>query len=97
VEEVLDAALADMLAMSILAPMPPSRASRLELTSREREVLELIVAGRSNAEIADALFISPKTASVHVANIKGKLGADSRVGIVTTALQRRLVVVPGPS
>ena len=48
------------------------------LTSREREVLRLLVAGRSNREIAAALFIAPKTASVHVSNILGKLGAASR-------------------
>ncbi len=48
------------------------------LTSREREVLRLVVAGRSNKEIAAALFISPKTASVHVSNILSKLGASSR-------------------
>ena len=48
------------------------------LTGREHEVLRLLVAGRSNKEIAAALFISPKTASVHVSNILGKLGASSR-------------------
>jgi DNA-binding NarL/FixJ family response regulator len=48
------------------------------LTSREREVLRLIAAGRSNKEIAVALFTAPKTASVHVSNILGKLGASSR-------------------
>ena len=41
-------------------------------------MLRLLVAGRSNKEIAAALFISPKTASVHVSNILGKLGASSR-------------------
>jgi DNA-binding NarL/FixJ family response regulator len=48
------------------------------LTSREREVLRLIVAGRSNREIGATLFIAPKTASVHVSNILAKLGAASR-------------------
>jgi DNA-binding CsgD family transcriptional regulator len=48
------------------------------LTSREREVLRLIAAGRSNREIASVLYIAPKTASVHVSNILGKLGAASR-------------------
>jgi DNA-binding CsgD family transcriptional regulator len=48
------------------------------LTSREREVLRLIAVGRSNREIASVLFIAPKTASVHVSNILGKLGAASR-------------------
>jgi DNA-binding CsgD family transcriptional regulator len=48
------------------------------LTRREQEVLELLAEGRSNREIAATLFIAPKTASVHVSNILGKLGASSR-------------------
>lgn len=47
-------------------------------TEREREVLRLVAGGWSNQQIADALFISPKTASVHVSNILGKLGVASR-------------------
>jgi len=50
----------------------------LGLTERELEVLRLVAAGRSNREIAAELFISPKTASVHVSNILGKLGVASR-------------------
>jgi DNA-binding CsgD family transcriptional regulator len=60
------------------APDLPDRAVLASLTSREREVLRLIAAGRSNREIASVLFIAPKTASVHVSNILGKLGAASR-------------------
>jgi DNA-binding CsgD family transcriptional regulator/tetratricopeptide (TPR) repeat protein len=52
--------------------------SGLGLTGRELEVLRLVAAGRSNREIAAELFISPKTASVHVSNILGKLGAATR-------------------
>jgi len=48
------------------------------LTDREREVLRLVAAGRSNPQIAAELFISPKTASVHVSNIIGKLNVSSR-------------------
>jgi predicted ATPase/DNA-binding CsgD family transcriptional regulator len=48
------------------------------LTGRELEVLRLVAAGRSNRDIANVLFISPKTASVHVSNILGKLGVASR-------------------
>ena len=48
------------------------------LTEREREVLALLSEGRSNPQIAGELFISPKTASVHVSNILGKLGVASR-------------------
>jgi DNA-binding CsgD family transcriptional regulator len=55
------------------------------LTARELEVLQLVAAGRSNSEIAEELFISPKTASVHVSNIYGKLGVESRVAAATLA------------
>ena len=48
------------------------------LTERERDVMRLVAAGRSNKEIAAELFISPKTVSVHVSNILGKLGAATR-------------------
>ncbi len=48
------------------------------LTPREREVLALVADGRSNGEVASQLFISTKTASVHVSNILAKLGASSR-------------------
>ena len=71
-----------------LTPVPGSSeaaaASRdgdggLGLTERESEVLQLVAGGWSNQQIADALFISRKTASVHVSNILGKLGVGSRV------------------
>ncbi len=52
---------------------------RFGLTAREAEVLGLVAAGRSNREIAAALFISTKTASVHVTHILAKLGVTSRV------------------
>ena len=51
----------------------------LGLTDREAEVLRLVAGGWTNQQIADALFIARKTASVHVSNILGKLGVDSRV------------------
>ena len=60
------------------------------LTNREREVLRLLAAGRSNREIAAALFIAPKTASVHVSNIMAKLGAGSRTEAAAIALQAGL-------
>ena len=48
------------------------------LTPRETEVLELIVEGATNAEIARALVISPKTVDHHVSSVLGKLGVGSR-------------------
>ena len=55
-----------------------SAADRLGLTGREFEVLRLVAAGQSNRAIAATLFISPKTASVHVSNILAKLGSATR-------------------
>jgi DNA-binding CsgD family transcriptional regulator len=55
------------------------------LTAREAEVLTLVADGLSNQQIAERLFISPKTASVHVSNIYAKLGVESRVAAATTA------------
>ncbi len=60
------------------------------LTARELEVLRLVAAGRSNREIASELFISAKTASVHVSNILGKLGVTSRGEAAATAHRLRL-------
>jgi DNA-binding NarL/FixJ family response regulator len=57
----------------------------VHLTPRELEVLRLVAAGRSNTQIAEVLYISPKTASVHVSNILSKLGVRSRVEAAATA------------
>jgi DNA-binding CsgD family transcriptional regulator/tetratricopeptide (TPR) repeat protein len=56
----------------------PSAATRLGLTPREQEVLQHLVEGQTNRQIARALFITEKTASVHVSNIMSKLGATNR-------------------
>jgi DNA-binding NarL/FixJ family response regulator len=61
------------------------------LTARELEVLRLVAAGLSNARIANELFISPKTASVHVSNIMAKLGVTSRGEAAAAAHERRLL------
>lgn len=61
------------------------------LTAREREVLLLLASGRTNPEIAKELFISPKTASVHVSNLLAKLGMSSRVQVAGLASRLGLV------
>jgi DNA-binding CsgD family transcriptional regulator len=68
----------------------PAEQERLGLTAREFEVLRLVAAGRSNREIAGQLFISTKTASVHVSNILGKLGVASRGEAAATAHRLRI-------
>jgi two-component system response regulator NreC len=65
------------------------------LTPREREVLQLAAEGRSNAEIAERLFISPRTAETHRANLMRKLGLHSQAELIHYAFQSGLVPVSG--
>ncbi len=75
---------------SVQLPGPVEDRSR-ELTSRELEVLLLVAQGRSNRQIADLLYISAKTVSVHVSNILAKLEAASRTEAVALAQRRGLL------
>jgi DNA-binding CsgD family transcriptional regulator/tetratricopeptide (TPR) repeat protein len=68
----------------------PDRSHAFGLTAREREVLALVAAGRTNREIGEVLFVTPKTASVHVSNILRKLDVTSRTQAAAIAHQRRL-------
>lgn len=72
------------------APQPRSERVTIGLTERELEVLRQLADGRTNRQIGEALFISPKTASVHVSNILAKLGVDSRTAAAAVAHQLRL-------
>ena len=73
---------------------PDGPAAPFGLTGRELEVLRLVAAGLGNREIAAELFISPKTASVHVSNILGKLGVASRGEAAATAHRLHLFDTP---
>ena len=77
---------------------PPDIASRIterekrpKLTPREQQVIELLVKGLSNKEIARALDISPRTAKLHVCNVLDKMDVLDRTQAVTAAIQRGLV------
>jgi NarL family two-component system response regulator LiaR len=68
---------------------PPAVGS--DLTSREREILSLMVLGLSNPDIAEKLVVSRSTVKFHVSSILSKLGVNSRTQAVTLALQNKLV------
>ncbi len=78
--------------------IPPAIAEKLaermgveELTPREMDVLEQIVAGKSNKEIADELGVSEATVKTHINSLLGKLGVTDRTQAATAAIRRGLV------
>jgi DNA-binding NarL/FixJ family response regulator len=58
------------------------------LTTRERETLQLAAEGRTNSDIAAALYISPRTVETHRANVMRKLGLQNQADLIRYALQR---------
>lgn len=76
---------------SVVAERLAERVSGAELTTREHEVLRLIVRGLSNREIGNQLHISEATVKTHINNLLSKLGVSDRTQAATTALQRGLV------
>jgi DNA-binding NarL/FixJ family response regulator len=96
-----DALIAPAVTRSVIeefvrrAPAPSAPAPALDgLTEREREVLELLARGMSNAEIADRLVVSAGTVKTHVAHVLGKLGLRDRVQAVILAYESGLIT-PG--
>ncbi len=76
-------------------PVSQERLARAEgdpgLTAREIEVLRLVVAGRSNREIGEALFVTHRTAATHVANILAKLNVTTRTEAAAVAVREGLI------
>ena len=86
----VDAVGSVLAAVGQRAP-PPSREWPADLTDREVEVLRLISRGRSNREVAQQLFISPKTVGRHVENVYAKIGVSSRAAAAVFAMEHRLL------
>ncbi len=83
-------ARADALAARLAARPAPADAGP-RLSAREAEVLRLVAAGRSNPEIAEALFVSPRTVTTHLTHIFAKLGVEGRAEAVALALRHGLI------
>ena len=87
----------ELTAPVIAEPVATSAIAELGLTPREEEVLGLVAMGMTNRQVAESLFISEKTASVHVSNILGKLGVASRVEAAGVAFRLGLLAGPVPT
>lgn len=82
---VFGASLALRIADLLSGSAAPDRSAFPELTERELEILDLIAAGRNNAQIASALFLAPKTVRNNVSNILSKLQATDRAEAIIRA------------
>ncbi|WP_425829173.1 helix-turn-helix transcriptional regulator [Streptomyces fractus] len=89
--EPLREALDTLIRRGRLADAPAAGDRIAALTARESDVLRLLGRGRTNRQIGEELFISAKTASVHVSNILAKLGAASRTEAVGIAYREGLI------
>ena len=83
----IDAAAAQALINKSNAPSIPEYA----LTQREREILGLLVAGKTNKQIARELTLSPGTVRFHISNILSKMGVSNRTEAVSLALRNEIV------
>ncbi len=80
----------------VMAPHAPKPKTtfEVEITTREQEILQLICEQYTTSEIADKLFISPRTVDGHRNNLLEKLGCRNTAGLVVFAIQRQLVNLP---
>ncbi len=91
-DEYIDPALASMLISPFVGKATQKKQGRLDvLTRREQEILELLVYGHTNTEIAEKLCISERTVETHRSNITGKLGLKSRSELVRFAIENGLM------
>jgi len=89
-EQTLDA-VSEFLGLPASAPRTPEAGGVDDLSAREREVLVLVAAGMSDADIAARLVLSPHTVHRHVANIRRKLGLRSRSAAAAAAARAGLI------
>jgi len=85
------ATLAATAAQALLQATARTATTDYELTQRERQVLALLIVGKTNEQIASELVISRGTVRLHVSNILSKLGVANRTEAATLAIQQRIV------
>jgi NarL family two-component system response regulator LiaR len=77
-------------AMALIHATRPAKQPAHDLTEREKEVLNLVVQGQSNQQIADAMVISLATVKAHISNILSKLQVSSRAEATAYAIKHKL-------
>jgi DNA-binding NarL/FixJ family response regulator len=87
----LDPQVAKYVINHLQPPAPQNDRKNTNLSPREFEVLQLMVEGKTNVEIAEELYLSPNTIKTHVRGIMNKLSVDDRVQAAVTALRSGLV------
>jgi DNA-binding NarL/FixJ family response regulator len=87
----LSATLSEWAINALLATPPDTSDPLQALTQRERMVLQLAAEGHSNPEIAEKLFISPRTAETHRANLLRKLGLQTQTDLVRFSIRKGLI------
>lgn len=85
--------LSTFIERATLAPRTYSGSDEVRISQRERQVLKLLVAGRSNREIGDALGIEERTVKAHVAQLLRKVGVQNRIALSVHAVTHALLSV----
>jgi DNA-binding NarL/FixJ family response regulator len=91
-QQIFSAPMAEMMITSFLdQEQPPAPNIETDISKREQEILELIVKGMTSKEIAQELYISPRTVDTHRSNLMGKIDLHNTADLVRFAIKYRLV------
>lgn len=90
-QQVFSKPISKMITKSFLDDQVPQNHQMPKITNREREILELIVDGKTSKEIAEHLFISPRTVDTHRANLMQKLKLNNIADLVRYAIKENIV------